>query len=197
MTAIRRVLVLAGILALSGAGARVAAAEHVSDQLRSRIDQVVAILEDPILKVRPEERRLALRDAATEIFDFTEITRRALGCHWQFATATERQELVELFTARLQHAYLGRIEQYSGEKIVVLGEVVDGDLATVRTRLLSKNGAETPVDYRLHRAGDRWLAYDLNVAGVSLVANYRAQFNAIVRASSTQGLVRRLRASQQ
>jgi phospholipid transport system substrate-binding protein len=194
MTAIRRILVLVGILALSGAVGRPAAADQAGDQLRSRIDRVVAILDDPILKVRPEERRVALREASTDVFDFTEITRRALGRHWQTATAGERQELVQLFTARLPHAYLGHIEQYSGERIVVVGELVDGDLATVRTRLVSKGGVETPVDYRLHRAGDRWLAYDVNIEGVSLVANYRAQFNAIVRASSTQALVTRLRA---
>jgi phospholipid transport system substrate-binding protein len=147
--------------------------------------------------VRPQERRLALRDAATDIFDFTEITRRSLGRHWQTATPGEREELVQLFTALLERAYLGRIEQYSGERISVVGESLDGELATVRTRLVSKGGTETPVDYRLHRVGDRWLAYDVSVEGVSLVANYRAQFNAILRASSAQTLVQRLRAKQE
>jgi phospholipid transport system substrate-binding protein len=194
VTAMRRVLVLVVVLAVGGA--RSAAAEQVGDLLRSQIDRVVAILDDPILKVRPEARRAALREASTEIFDFSEMTRRALGRHWQTATPTERQELVQLFTARLQHAYLGRIEQYSGEKIVVVGDAVDGELATVRTRLLSRGGVETPIDYRLHRAGDRWLAYDVAIEGVSLVANYRAQFNTIVRTSSTRGLVARLRARQ-
>jgi ABC-type transporter MlaC component len=100
MTAIRRILVLVGILALSGAVGRPAAADQAGDQLRSRIDRVVAILDDPILKVRPEERRVALREASTDVFDFTEITRRALGRHWQTATAGERQELVQLFSPR-------------------------------------------------------------------------------------------------
>ena len=110
MTAIRRLLVLVGILALGGV-VRPAAADQAGDLLRSRIDRVVAILDDPILKVRPEERRVALSEASADIFDFTEITRRALGRHWQTATPSERQELVQLFTARLQHTYLGRVEQ--------------------------------------------------------------------------------------
>ena len=197
MTSIRRAFVVVSILALGLVMARDAAAGQVSDQLRSRIDRVVSILEDPILKVRPEERRVALRGAATDIFDFTEVTRRSLGRHWQAATPAEREELVLLFTALLERSYLGRIEQYTGERIAVVGEALDGELATVRTRLVSKSGTETSVDYRLYRAGDRWMAYDVSVEGVSLVANYRAQFNKIIQASSAQALVKRLRAKQE
>jgi phospholipid transport system substrate-binding protein len=197
MGGIHRTLVLLGVIVLGAVGALEASAGPVGEQLGSRIDQVVGILEDPIMKIRPEERRDALRAAASEIFDFTEITRRALGRHWQAATPAERAELVALFTARLERAYLERLAQYDGERISVVGELVDGDLATVRTRLVGKDGVETPVDYRLYRRGERWLAYDITVEGVSLVASYRAQFNTIVRASSTQALVARLRARPQ
>jgi phospholipid transport system substrate-binding protein len=197
MTGRYRAFVLASLLALGLIATREAVAGQASDQLRSRIDRVVTILEDPILKVRPQERRVALQGAATDIFDFTEITRRSLGRHWQTATPAEREELVQLFTVLLERSYLGRIEQYSGERISVVGETLDGEMATVRTRLVSKGGTETPVDYRLHRAGDRWMAYDVNVEGVSLVANYRAQFNKILQTSSAQVLVQRLRAKQE
>jgi phospholipid transport system substrate-binding protein len=197
MTTMQRAFVIGSIFALGLVMGRDAAAGQVSDQMRSRIDRVVTILEDPVLKVRPEERRVALRGAATDIFDFTEITRRSLGRHWQAATPAEREELVLLFTALLERSYLGRIEQYTGERIAVVGEALDGELATVRTRLVSKGGTETAVDYRLYRAGDRWMAYDVSVEGVSLVANYRAQFNKIIQASSAQALVKRLRAKQE
>jgi phospholipid transport system substrate-binding protein len=197
MGGIRRTFVLLGVMALGAVVAPEAGAGPVSEQLGARIEQVVGILEDPIMKIRPEERRGALRDAASEIFDFTEITRRALGRHWSAATPAEREELVALFTTRLERAYLERLEQYNGERISVVGELVDGDLATVRTRLVSKDGVETPIDYRLYRRRERWLAYDITVEGVSLVASYRAQFNTIVRASSTQALVGRLRPKQQ
>jgi phospholipid transport system substrate-binding protein len=197
MTTISRAFVIGSIFALGLVMARDAAAGQVSDQMRSRIDRVVTILEDPILKGRPDERRVALRGAATDIFDFTEITRRSLGRHWQAATPVEREELVLLFTALLERSYLGRIEQYTGERIAVVGEALDGELATVRTRLVSKGGTETAVDYRLYRVGDRWMAYDVSVEGVSLVANYRSQFNKIIQASSAQALVKRLRAKQE
>ena len=197
MRSIRHALVIVSFLALGLTVAREAVAGQPSEQLRSRIDRVIGILEDPALKARPEARRTALRGAASEIFDFTEITRRSLGRHWQAASPAEREELARLLTALLERAYLGRIEQYSGERIVVAGEAVDGELATVRTKLVGKSGLEIPVDYRLYRAGDRWLAYDVAVEGVSLVANYRAQFNKIIQTSSAQALVQRLRAKQE
>jgi phospholipid transport system substrate-binding protein len=197
MNSIRRALVFASIAALSFIAVPRADAGQVSDQLRCRLDRVVSILEDRSLRARPEARRAELRGAATEIFDFTEITRRSLGRHWQAATPAEREELVQLFTALLERSYVDRVEQFNGERITLAGEVLDGDLATVRTRLVSKSGTETAVDYRLHRVGDRWLAYDVSVEGVSMVANYRAQFNKIIQASSAQGLVQRLRAKQE
>ena len=196
-TSLRRTLVFASVFAL-GLGAVVdVEAGPVGDQLRSRLDRVVGILEDRSLRDQPQARRAALRGASTEIFDFTEITRRSLGRHWQAATPAEREELVLLFTALLERSYVSRVEQFNGERIAMAGEALDGELAIVRTRVVSKGGTETAVDYRLHRVGERWLAYDISIEGVSLVASYRAQFNTIIRASSAQGLVQRLRAKQE
>ena len=198
-----RALVLAVSVALSAGVARDAVAREgapagpATEQLRTRVERVVAVLEDPQLKAKPAARRAALRTAATDIFDFTEITRRSLGRHWQTARPSEREDLVALMTALLERSYLSRIEQYSGERIVFAGETAEADLATVRTRLVSKGGVEIPVDYRLYKVGDRWMVYDVSVEGVSLVANYRAQFNKILQTSSAQGLVERLRAKQE
>jgi len=192
-----RSLVVLTVLALGLAAVRDAAAGTPTDQLRERIDRVVGLLDDGGLKTDPAARKAALRGVAGEIFDFPEITKRALGRHWLSASPGEREELVQLLTALLEKSYMGRIEQYSGERITWVGEHVDGDLATVRTHFMSKSGTPIPVDYRLARAGDRWLAYDVSIEGVSLVANYRAQFNKIIQTSSTHGLVERLRARQE
>ena len=191
-----RPLVLVLVLALGLAHVRDASAGTPTDQLRERIDRAVGILEDGGLKTDPAARRAALKTVAGEIFDFAEITKRALGPHWLMASPAERAELVHLLTAQMERAYMGRIEQYSGGRIVWVGESVEGDLATVRTRFLATSG-EIPVDYRLARSGDRWLAYDVSIEGVSLVSSYRAQFNKIIQTSSTQGLVERLRAKQE
>ena len=190
------VMLTAGV-ARDVAAAAAAGTGAPTEQLRSRVERVVTILEDAQLKTKPAARRAALRTAASDIFDFTEITRRSLGRHWQAATPAEREDLVALMTALLERSYLGRIEQYSGERIVFAGETAEADLATVRTRLVGKGGVETPVDYRLYKVGERWLVYDVSVEGVSLVANYRAQFNKILQTSSTQGLVERLRGKQE
>ena len=96
----------------------------------------------------------------------------------------------------LERAYVLKIEKYSGEKVTYLGDTVDGDLATVKTKFTTKQGTEIPVDYRLLRRGDRWLVYDVFVEGVSLVANYRTQFDRIMRTGSYDELVRRMKASQ-
>jgi phospholipid transport system substrate-binding protein len=192
-----RIVVLVTALVLSVAVSRPAGAGEPTEQLRGRIDRVVGILDDADLKAKPALRREALRGVAAEIFDFTEITRRSLGQHWQTVTPGEREELVRLLTGLLERSYMSRIEQYSGERITFIGESVDGDHAIVRTRFLGKGGTEIPVDYRLSRVGDRWLAYDVAVDGISLVSNYRAQFNKIIQTSSAQVLVERLRAKQE
>ena len=194
---ILRPLALLLALAFAPGLAASASAGTPIEELRQRIDRVVGILDDGGLKADPAGRRAALRGVAGEIFDFTEITKRALGRHWLTASPADREELVQLLTALLERAYLGRVEQYSGERIAWLGESVDGDLATVRTHFVTKTGAAIPVDYRLARVGDRWLAYDVSIDGVSLVGNYRAQFNKIIQTSSTHALVERLRSRQE
>jgi len=171
-----------------------------TEQLRTQIDRVIKVLEDPEMakESRMVERRTAVGRIANEIFDFTETTRRSLGTHWQVRTPQERDEVTRLFADLLERSYLGRIEMYSGERIQFLGDTIDGDQATVRSRLITKQGMEIPVDYRMHRAsGDRWLTYDVAIEGVSLVANYRAQFNKIIQTSGYTSLVKKLAAKEQ
>jgi phospholipid transport system substrate-binding protein len=171
-----------------------------TDQLRGRVDRVLRILEDPALKqdARVVERRAAIRTMAHEIFDFRELSQRALARHWPARTPAERDEFVQLFADLLERSYIGKIETYSGgDRIQYTSETADGDQATVRTRIVTKAGAEIPVDYRMHRVGDRWLVYDVAIEGVSLVANYRAQFNKIIQTSSYRGLVEKLSAKKE
>jgi phospholipid transport system substrate-binding protein len=168
------------------------------EQLRGSVDRVIHVLEDPKLKAEAKaaERRVAIRKEAESIFDFTETAKRALGAHWKSLTPSQQQEFVSLFEDLLERAYISKIEKYSGEKVTYLGDTVDSDLATVKTKFNTKQGTEIPVDYRLLRRGDRWLVYDVFVEGVSLVANYRTQFDRIMRTGSYDELVRRMKASQ-
>ena len=176
-----------------------AAAGVPSDQLKAQIDRVLRTLEDPDLKRegRARDRRVAVRRIANEIFDFGETARRSLGRHWQPRTPAERDEFVQLFSDLLERSYISRVELYGGEKIQFLGDTVEGDQARVMTKLLTKSGSEIPIEYRMHRRGDRWLVYDVVIEGVSLIANYRTQFNKIIQTSSYQELVRKMRTKQE
>jgi phospholipid transport system substrate-binding protein len=169
-----------------------------TDQLKSSVDDVIRIVQDPKLKQesRADERRAAIRKEAEALFDFTETAKRTLGRHWQTLNEGQQREFVSLFTDLLERAYIGRIEQYSGERIVYMGDAADGESATVKTKFATNQATEIPVDYRLLRRGDRWLVYDVFVEGVSLVANYRAQFDRIMRTGSYQELAKRMRAHQ-
>ena len=175
-----------------------ASAGAPTDQLKAPVDRVIRILQDP--KLKPDsmaaERRAAIRKEAESIFDFPETAKRALGHHWQSLGAAEQSEFVSLFTDLLERAYLGKIERYSGEPITYTGDSIEGDLATVKTKFTTKQGTEIPIEYRLLRHGDRWQVYDVLIEGVSLIANYRAQFDRIMRTGSYQELARRLRANQ-
>jgi phospholipid transport system substrate-binding protein len=166
------------------------------DQLRKHVERTLAILEDPAMQGegRVRERRAVIRRIADDLFDFAEMARRSLGRHWRARTVAELAEFTDLFADLLEHAYIVRIEEYGGEPIGYRLASIEDDYATVNTTITTKGGAEVRVNYRMHREGDRWLVYDVVVEGVSLVANYRTQFNRIIETSSWAELVQRMRA---
>src|SRR5438105_6085143 len=200
MTVRATALGIAVVLTLVMAAGRQAWAGAPTEQLRTQIDRVIKVLEDPEMakEARMVERRTVIRRVANDIFDFSETTRRSLGPHWHARTPQEREEVTRLFADLLERSYIGKIEMYSGEKIQFLGDTIEGDQAIVRTRLVTKQSGEIPVDYRMHRvAGDRWLTYDVSIEGVSLIANYRAQFNKIIQTAGYKALVQKLAVKEQ
>jgi len=191
-----------GVLAVTGlmaAGVAPVAAGVPTDQLRGAVERVLKTLDDPALKGEGKvgERRVAVRKIANEIFDFGEIAKRSMARHWQPLSEAQRNEFVGLFADLLERSYISKIETYGGEKIQYTSERADGEYATVSTRIITKNGTEVPVDYRMiKRPGDRWLVYDVSIEGVSLVSNYRTQFNKIIQTSSYNELVSKLKNKQ-
>jgi phospholipid transport system substrate-binding protein len=192
-------LALACALLVAPLAAREADAGAPTDQLRSQVDRVLKLLEDPALQApdKARERRVAVRKVADEIFDFGETARRALGRHWAARTPEERDEFVRLFGDLLERSYISKIELYGGEKIQYIGDRIDGDTALVQSKLLTKNGSEVPIEYRMLKKAERWLVYDVVIEGVSLVANYRTQFNKIIQTSSFQELVKKMKTRQE
>jgi phospholipid transport system substrate-binding protein len=167
-----------------------------TEQLKQRVDRVIKVLDDPMFTDKPVERRAAVRKIAEDIFDYPDTARRALGVHWNGRTPQEREEFARLFADLLDRAYIGKIDLYQGEKVGFVGETVNGDEAAVKTRIVTKRGTEVPVDYRMHFKNGRWLVYDVIIEGVSLVANYRTQFNKIVQTESYPALVQKLKAKE-
>ena len=172
------------------------------DVVQSAVVRVVAVLEDPSLNrtetthaARPnnDRARSEIRRVANDLFDFQEMARRALSRHWATRTPAEQAEFVKLFTELLERSYVGKIEAYSGEKIVYLGETVDGSYATVKSRILTKRRTDVTLDYRLHLIKDRWKVYDVLIDGVSAVNTYRSEFNRVIQSASYDELMDRLR----
>jgi phospholipid transport system substrate-binding protein len=170
-----------------------------TDQLKQRVDEVVRVLDDPNLKDKVGQRRAAVRKISEEIFDYPNTARRALGQHWNARSPEEQREFVGLFADLLDRAYFSKIDRYQGEKVRYGAETVNGNEAVVKTTIVTHAGSEIPVDYRMHRAGGGgggWLVYDVVIEGVSLVSNYRTQFNKIVQTESYQSLIQKLRAKE-
>jgi len=166
-----------------------------TDTLREYTEAVQKVLDDPALKAddRRHERRAAVRRVAIEAFDVQETARRALGPHWQQRTPAEREEFVQLFADLLEQTYIAKIDLYGGERLKFVDERVDGDTAVVRARVTTRQGTEVPVEGRMHKRSERWLIYDATTENISLIANYRSQFDRIIRTSSYADLVKRLR----
>ena len=167
-----------------------------TDQLKQHVDEVIRVLDDASIKDRPTQRHAAVRKVAEKIFDYPDTARRALGPHWNARTPEEQKEFVVLFADLLDRAYWSKIDQYQGETVRYTNETVNGDQAMVKTTLVTPRGTSIPIDYRMHLTSGRWLVYDVTIEGVSLVANYRTQFNKVIQTESYPVLVQKLRAKE-
>lgn len=167
-----------------------------TDQVQQTTDKILSIVSDPILKAasKAEERRKRIRSAVDERFDWEEMARRSLARHWAQRTDEEKKEFIRLFGELLEQTYLDKVEAYSGEKVQYEGETIDRDYAVVKVKIITKKNVDIPVEYRLKKKGNDWLVYDISIEGVSLVNNYRTQFNSILSGSSYGELVKRLKA---
>ncbi len=166
-----------------------------TQQINQTTDKILSILSDSNLKQpsRAQERKDLISQAVDERFDWQEMAQRSLSRHWAQRTPEEKKEFVELFRDLLERTYLEKVDDYSGETVRYEGESVEGNFAIVKVRILSSKKNEIPVEYRLKKKGKQWLVYDISIEGVSLVNNYRTQFNSILVKSSYQDLVQKLK----
>lgn len=170
-----------------------ALADSPTIRIKSTVDQVIQILADPQLQGegKKRERRKRLREAIFVRFDFQEMAQRSLGAHWQRRTPEEQTEFVRVFSALLEQTYVNRIESYNDEKFIYMNERIDGPYAEVGSKMRTSKGEEFTINYKLHRLGEDWKVYDLVIENVSLMNNYRSQFNRILTSSTYDELSRR------
>lgn len=166
-----------------------------AEQVKQTVDAVIKIINNNELK-KPEklgERRSKIREVVEQRFDFEEMAKRSLALHWKKRTPAEQKEFTALFSDLLEDTYIKKIERYEDEKVVYTDERTDGSYATVRTKIITTKEIEIPVDYKIFKKDLKWEVYDIVIEGVSLVNNYRTQFNQIIRSGSYEELVNKLK----
>ena len=169
------------------------AADSPLAMVRSTIERALAVLQDPTYQ-RPDHRQARIdkvREIVLPQFDSQEIAKRTLGVYWRDRTEEQRQEFIRLFTQLVEKTYSGTLDRYTNNvQFFFDQERIDGDFAEVDTRILDpgQNKAFT-VTYKLHKVGGKWLIYDVVAENVSMVRNYRNQFNRILSKSSYEELV--------
>jgi phospholipid transport system substrate-binding protein len=158
-----------------------------TEEIRTAIDQGVQILKSA--KLDSSKQRAQVIDQLREIvytrFDFEEMAKRSLGSHWRRLSPPQQKEFVTAFT--------DKIDLYEGQQVEYTGETIDKNYAEVNTRVIGKNRESYSVDYRLHQVGGKWRIYDVVAENISLVNNYRSQFNRIVVNSSFEELIKRIK----
>lgn len=156
------------------------------EMVRSSVEKVVAVLKDSRLKSpeKKKERIDRLKEIINPIFDYDEMARRALGAHWRRRTLAEQEEYLTLFRLFIEKVYADKVDLYEGERIVVGRETIDGDYAEVESKVINARGEENPVIFRIRRADGKWRVYDAVVENISVVQNYRSQFDRVISKSS-------------
>jgi phospholipid transport system substrate-binding protein len=189
-------LLCSGLLILPMAGWLEAG--EPTDKIRDTVNAVLDVLADEALKVpeRAAERRTQLRQAVLQRFGFDEMAQRALGQHWRKRTPEEQREFVALFSDLLERSYIDKIESYGGGKgnIRYTKETIDKEgYASVRTEIISARDQHYEIEYRLVQPAGNWQVYDVIIEGVSLVNNYRTQFNKIILEKSFADLIKQMK----
>lgn len=187
------------LLALVALGATwCAGAGEPTAQVRASTDKILAVLRDPALKedARKSERREVIRKELEQRADWASVARSSLGRHWAKLTRAEQAEFVRLFSRLLEETFIDKAETRNSEldKVDYLGEKIIDDYASVKAQVTTKDQVVHPVEYRLQKSGNDWRIYDVLLEGVSLVKNYRDQFDEILAKSSYEKLVADLRA---
>ena len=191
---------LAALAWLLAVGCSAAEAGPPTESLRATFTEANRIISDPATAARPLERLRAVRALFSRAFDFSGAAEEALGSQWKGRTANEQKEFTSLFSGFVQRGFvywLASVAEVDGSSggitVYYLGEAVERDRAVVRTAIGRRGGRQVPLDHEMIYRGERWMVRDVTIDGISLVTNYRAQFDRVIQGSSYRELLARLR----
>jgi len=153
--------------------------------------KIIKILKDKDLSEK--KKIIAVKELANEFFDFEEMSRRTLSIYWKKRTEKEKKEFTELFKELLVKNYFRIVKSYTDEEIYYISEKIKGEYAVVKTMIKTHKGTEIPIEYRMIKKCVKWKVYDIVIEGVSLIKNYRTQFKKIIRSSSYEGLIAKIK----
>jgi phospholipid transport system substrate-binding protein len=189
-------LMLALILVQGTAVVPAWASKTPLDTVNQVINKSLPVLRDK--KTPVSQRRRQLRDLLEQHFDFADMARIALGYHWRELSPTQRAQFTQLFTAFIENAYLSKIQDYSGQDVAVLGQNSEGEgFARVSSQIIQPGKQPIKVDYLLRSISGDWKIYDVTVDAISIVANYRNQFNRVINDQGFAKLMADMKAKQQ
>jgi phospholipid transport system substrate-binding protein len=165
------------------------------DTVRADINKVLDVLRDHSLKGESgkEIKKTKIMNIAGDMFDFNELSRRTLAQNWRKLNGGQQKEFVELYTSLLEDTYASKVLSYTNEKVVYGKEItLTGKTVEVQTTIVTKK-ADVPINYRVILKGSDWKVYDVVIEGVSLISNYRSQFNDILENKPPETLLDTLR----
>jgi phospholipid transport system substrate-binding protein len=169
-----------------------------TEQVRATVDKVLTIVRNPNLKSVAQKKNLRaqLAEVISPGFDFPEMAKRSLGPHWGRRTAEEQREFVQIFAELLGRSYAQNIEYYTSQTVLYTREVEDKNYAQVDTKIVTENRADVSINYKLHSVNKEWKVYDLVIEDISIVNNYRSQFDRVIARSSFEELMRAMKEKQ-
>jgi phospholipid transport system substrate-binding protein len=179
------------ILIAVGLTPEFARANSPTQQIQETIQQVLTIVNNSTAGSE-SARKQALRESLIPRFDWAEMAKQALGKHWDSVSA-RHSEFIAAFADFLGNSYIGKIGSHKDEKILFVQETVTNNIAEVKTKIVTTNGEPTSVNYQLHQVQGEWKIFDVVVEDISLVVNYRSQFNRILAKGSFDDLLRQLK----
>ncbi|WP_020588156.1 MlaC/ttg2D family ABC transporter substrate-binding protein [Desulfobacter curvatus] len=200
MKTIRALIFFAFIFCVMSVVAQQALAEDASSAtqaLKVKVDAILDVLKTPEFRgdEKKEIRRQKIRDIVLHGFDFGRMAQSSLGKHWKRRTPEEKQDFTVRFQRLIENTYIAKLETYTNEKVVYLNEQYktkkDREYAKVQTQIITTDGTEIPIAYMMYRQGSEpWLVFDINIEGVSMINNYRAQFGEFLAQNSFSQLIK-------